>query len=67
MTTPATVGSYDPDDRSGTLLRDDGVRLTFDGAALDPAVRLLRPGQRVHLRLDGARVAALTLATLPLR
>ena len=56
---PATVATYDPATRSGTVLREDGHRLAFDGAALDPAVRLLRSGQRVHLALgsDGQVLA----------
>lgn len=62
----ATVAGYDPATRTGTLLRDDGRRLLFGPGTLDPAVRLLRRGQRVALRLDGDTVTALTLATLPL-
>lgn len=64
----ATVRSYDPATRSGTVLLDDGVELGYDGAAFDAGgMRLLRPGQRVRVRLspDGAGVAFLTLATLP--
>jgi hypothetical protein len=62
----ATVASYDPATRTGTLLRDDGHPLPFGPGTLDPAVRLLRRGQRVRLRLDGDTVTALTLVTLPL-
>ena len=61
MTRPATVATWDPTSRSGTLLGDDGARLTFEGAALDPAVRLLRSGQRVHVECDGDRVTAVRL------
>lgn len=59
---PATVATYDPATRSGVLLRDDGVRLPFDGAALDRAVRLLRSGQRVRLTVaDDGRVVRVGL------
>ena len=61
MTTPATVATWDPATRSGTLLGDDGARLVFEAACVDPAVRLLRSGQRVHLERDGDRVSALRL------
>ena len=64
MTTPATVATWDPTTRSGTLLGDDGARLAFPGAALDPAVRLLRSGQRVRVELDGGRVTAVRLPFL---
>jgi len=64
-----TVRSYDAATRSGTVFLDDGTVLGFGPAALDGSpLRLLRPGQRVRLGLDGAgAVAALTLATFPLR
>jgi 2-phospho-L-lactate guanylyltransferase len=68
-TEQATVADYDPATRTGRLLRDDGVPLTFGPGTLDPAVRLLRRGQRVTLRLssdEAAVVTSLTLATLPL-
>jgi 2-phospho-L-lactate guanylyltransferase len=61
------VAAYDAATRSGRLVRDDGTPLEFDSAALDPVVRLLRPGQRVRVRRDdGDVVVALTLAGLPL-
>jgi hypothetical protein len=63
----ATVRSYAADTRSGTVLLDDGVELPYTAAAVDPAVRLLRFGQRVRVSLGGAgaqrRVTHLTLAT----
>jgi cold shock CspA family protein len=64
----ATVRSYDEGTGAGTLFTDDGTVLAFPAAALaGSGLRLLRPGQRVRLRLDGrGAVAALTLATFPL-
>jgi 2-phospho-L-lactate guanylyltransferase len=64
-----TVASYEPDTRSGSVLLDDGVRLPFAAAALDGTrLRLLRPGQRVRLEVDGVgaerHVTALQILTL---
>ncbi|MFY0408093.1 hypothetical protein [Solicola sp. PLA-1-18] len=50
----ATVASYDDETRGGTVLLDDGVRLSFDGRTLRDDVRHLRVGQRVHLDVDGS-------------
>lgn len=64
----ATVRSFDAPARSGTVFLDDGTVLTFGPEAFGASgLRLLRPGQRVRIRLgrDGA-VAALTLSTFPL-
>ena len=62
----ATVRSFDPVTRSGSVLRDDGVELSFGAAAFDAGgLRLLRFGQRVRLRVDGPRVLFLTLSTCP--
>jgi 2-phospho-L-lactate/phosphoenolpyruvate guanylyltransferase len=66
----ATVRSFDPTTRSGTVLLDDGVELTYDRPAFDAGgVRLLRVGQRVRIELAGdagaRRVTFLTVATLP--
>ena len=63
----ATVRSFSPDTRSGTLFLDDGSLRDFTADAFDRGgLRLLRVGQRVRLRLDEhGNVAALTLATLP--
>ncbi|MCW2779158.1 MAG: hypothetical protein JWN17_2883 [Frankiales bacterium] len=68
MTVPATVRTYDAATRSGDLLRDDGRPLRFDAAALDPRVRSLRPGQRVHCRLgpDDVVVAVVLAGLSPL-
>jgi 2-phospho-L-lactate guanylyltransferase len=66
----ATVRSYDPATRSGSVLLDDGTELPYDGPALlGSSVRFLRPGQRVRIEVAGSgretRVAFLTIATLP--
>ena len=66
----ATVRSYDPPTRSGSVLLDDGTELPYDGPALvGSGVRFLRSGQRVRIEVAGsgrdAQVAFLTVATLP--
>jgi 2-phospho-L-lactate guanylyltransferase len=66
----ATVRSYDPATRSGSVLLDDGTEFPYDGSALlGSNVRFLRLGQRVRIEVVGsgsdARVAFLTIATLP--
>ena len=69
----ATVRSFDPATRSGTVLLDDGVELSYDGPAFDAGrIRLLRVGQRVRIEVTGdeqrpgaRRVTFLTIATLP--
>jgi 2-phospho-L-lactate/phosphoenolpyruvate guanylyltransferase len=73
----ATVRSFVPATRSGTVLLDDGVELPFDAAAFDAGgVRLLRVGQRVRLHVQPSssdidnpqaapRIVFLTIATLP--
>lgn len=50
----ATVSAFDPENRTGAVLLDDGVELTFSADALDGSgLRLLRPGQRVRLQVSG--------------
>lgn len=62
----ATVRSFDPGTRGGTVLLDDGTELPYDADAFDSgAIRLLRLGQRVRIEIDGPRVTYLTIATLP--
>jgi 2-phospho-L-lactate guanylyltransferase len=63
----ATVRSFDPVSRSGTVLLDDGVELGYDAAAFDAGrVRLLRVGQRVRIEVgEDRRLSYLTIATLP--
>lgn len=63
----ATVADFDPQTRAGSLLRDDGTRLTFDAPAFDASgLRLLRLGQRVTVESgpDGT-VTRVTLVTMP--
>jgi 2-phospho-L-lactate guanylyltransferase len=60
----ATVRTWDPATRAGTLLLDDGRQLDFPGTAVQ--VRALRLGQRVRLRVSEGQVVALTINTLPL-
>jgi 2-phospho-L-lactate guanylyltransferase len=62
----ATVATYDPRTRSGTLLLDDGTRLDYPAAAFDASgLRLLRLGQRVAVtRDDTGAVSKITIPTL---
>ncbi|GLY03713.1 MULTISPECIES: cold-shock protein [Actinoplanes] len=48
-----TVATFDPANRSGTLLLDDGSELVFGSAAFDRSgLRLLRLGQRVSIEAE---------------
>ncbi|MES4907641.1 MULTISPECIES: hypothetical protein [unclassified Streptomyces] len=50
----ATAYTYDPETRAGSVLLDDGTPLPFDAAAFDAGgLRLLRPGQRVRIEVEG--------------
>ena len=65
----ATVSAFDPPSRTGRVLLDDGVELSFPADALaGTGLRLLRPGQRVRITVDGAgpdlAVRALQILTL---
>jgi hypothetical protein len=61
----ATVSDYDPQARSGAVLLDDGVRLSFGPDALDGTqLRLLRRGQRVRVTVDDNMVVTLQILTL---
>ena len=58
----ATVRTFAPDTRSGTLFRDDGAVLAFDAAAFDAGgLRLLRPGQRVGVTAVDDRVVGVAI------
>ena len=66
----ATVGSFDPVTRSGTVLLDDGTELPYSADAFDAGGLLrTRVGQRVRIRTTGSgatlHVSFLTLITLP--
>ena len=60
---PATVRDSGPG--GGSALADDGSELAFPAVAVDPRLRVLHPGQRVRLLLDGDVVRAVTLVSLP--
>ncbi|MFI1963638.1 hypothetical protein ACH429_05775 [Streptomyces pathocidini] len=65
----ATAYTYDAQTRSGSVLLDDGTPLEFDTAAFDAGgLRLLRPGQRVRIEVEGEgesrHIALVTLQTL---
>ncbi|WP_260333800.1 hypothetical protein [Streptomyces beigongshangae] len=64
----ATAYTYDPDTRTGQVLLDDGTPVPFDAPAFDRGgLRLLRPGQRVRIEVEGdgpgRRVTLVTLQT----
>jgi cold shock CspA family protein len=70
----ATAYTYDPDTRTGQVLLDDGTPVPFDAPAFDRGgLRLLRPGQRVRIEVegtaggeggkDGRRITLVTLQT----
>ncbi|ALG11210.1 hypothetical protein [Kibdelosporangium phytohabitans] len=63
----ATVATYSPETRSGTVLLDDGSQLSFDADAFDHSgLRMLRLGQRVVMRVVDGRVTAINHIALPL-
>jgi 2-phospho-L-lactate guanylyltransferase len=62
-----TVATFDTDDRTGTVLLDDGTSVRFTAVAFDTSgLRLLRLGQRVslHINTEGL-VTRLRLPTMP--
>ncbi|WP_219460921.1 hypothetical protein [Nonomuraea rhizosphaerae] len=62
----ATVRTFDPATRSGTVFLDDGTVLEFGAPAFDAGpLRLLRSGQRVRLVMTGDEVTYVTLSTFP--
>ncbi|MCG5214469.1 hypothetical protein [Streptosporangium sp. KLBMP 9127] len=63
----ATVRSFDPATRSGSVFLDDGTQVPFGAAAFDAGpLRLLRSGQRVNIAVSGGEITAITLSTFPL-
>ncbi|MEU9184956.1 hypothetical protein AB0D14_10400 [Streptomyces sp. NPDC048484] len=64
----ATAYTYDSDTRTGQVLLDDGTPVPFDAPAFDKGgLRLLRPGQRVRIEVEGEkddrRITLVTLQT----
>ncbi|MGW2227929.1 hypothetical protein [Streptomyces formicae] len=64
----ATAYTYDSETRSGSVLLDDGTPVPFEAPAFDAGgLRLLRPGQRVRIEVDGdgtsRRITLVTLQT----
>ncbi|MCD7444137.1 hypothetical protein [Streptomyces lincolnensis] len=60
----ATAYTYDPDTHTGQVLLDDGTPMPFDAPAFEAGgLRLLRPGQRVRIEMEGTKVTLVTLQT----
>ncbi len=60
-----TVATFDPAERTGTVLLDDGTEVTFSASAFAASgLRLLRLGQRVRLDQRDGAVVALSLITM---
>jgi hypothetical protein len=63
----ATVFSYEPQSRTGSVITDQGVVLPFDDEAMAVSgLRHLRPGQRLTIELDDARAARPVVLALSL-
>ena len=56
-----TVSSYDPTDRSGQLLTDQGIPMDFGASTLAEHIRHLRVGQRVFVETDGNIITAVKI------
>ncbi|MEU8380486.1 hypothetical protein [Streptosporangium sp. NPDC048865] len=62
----ATVRTFDPATRSGSVFLDDGTEIPFGAAAFDAGpLRLLRSGQRVAIVMSGDDITYVTLSTFP--
>jgi hypothetical protein len=66
----ATVRTFDPHTRAGTVLLDDGIELPYEAGSLaHTAIRHLRIGQRVTVQTSGegadTKVSALHIYTIP--
>ncbi|MEW1954126.1 2-phospho-L-lactate guanylyltransferase [Terrabacter sp. NPDC080008] len=58
----ATVHRFDPETHTGSVLRDDGVELSFEAPAFDGSgLRLLRVGQRLTVDVVDDLVVALRI------
>jgi cold shock CspA family protein len=61
----ATVWSFDRDTHAGSVVLDDGQRVTFNASAfVASGLRFLRAGQRVRLEMDGDQISSITIITL---
>jgi hypothetical protein len=61
----ATVHRFDAGAGSGELITDQGLLLPLDPAVFAASgLRLLRPGQRLSVELEGERVVAVRLGTI---
>lgn len=56
-----TVSSFDPAERSGQLLTDEGMPMDFGAATLAEHIRHLRVGQRVFIETDAAGVRSISI------
>lgn len=56
-----TIAHYDPTSRSGDLLTDEGLRMSFDAYTLAEHIRHLRIGQRVHIEAGNQGVTGIRL------
>jgi 2-phospho-L-lactate/phosphoenolpyruvate guanylyltransferase len=58
----ASVHTFDPETRTGSVLRDDGLELPFDAHAFDASgLRLLRAGQRLTVEVVDDLVVSLRI------
>ena len=56
----ANVHRYQPENRSGSVLLDDGREIPFDGSVFDTSgLRHVRPGQRVSIEMSGTELTRL--------
>ena len=56
----ANVHRYHQENRSGSVLLDDGREIPFDGSVFDASgLRQVRPGQRVSIEMSGKELTRL--------
>ncbi|MRJ77978.1 cold-shock protein [Aeromicrobium sp. SMF47] len=60
-----TVASFDETTRSGHLLTDQGMSITFAAESLADHIRHLRIGQRVFVETDGPTDTATSISIFP--
>lgn len=56
-----TVSRFDPAERSGQLLTDEGMPMDFDAATLAEHIRHLRVGQRVFIEADDNTITSIKI------